>query len=118
MDLTKEEAIKYHRELWGWLADNPINLKYPNIFNYKSNWPGWEKNGGKFPDIDEHCFLCEYDASNVDFDGKYFCEDTCLLVWNSISSGCGSEFGNWCYAKTEENRRKYAILIRDLKERE
>jgi len=33
-ELTIEESVKLHRELWGWLADNPEMSK--------GDWSGWE----------------------------------------------------------------------------
>ena len=52
-----------HRDLWNWLSHNP--------FKRKSDWPGWEKNGGKYPDAGNECFACDA------------CPDCsgCPLVW-------------------------------------
>lgn len=45
---NKKEAVRLHRELWRWLAENSDRTK--------SEWPGWKN----FPRVKNHCFLCEY----------------------------------------------------------
>lgn len=50
--MTRNQAIRRHRILWRWLAENPEASK--------SQWPGWELNGGKYEETDADCFLCEF----------------------------------------------------------
>lgn len=97
MILTKEEAMKLHRELWSWLAENPTKTK--------AGWPGWEKH----KNIRAHCFACEYTRLL----GTDSCAD-CPLEWPDGTTCEESYFRDWKKATKPENRAKYAALIRDL----
>ncbi|MFA7171564.1 MAG: hypothetical protein WC180_06245 [Candidatus Paceibacterota bacterium] len=97
MKLTKEETVKLHRELWGWLAENPMK--------HKADWPGFKDKGH----IINRCFCCEFTA---DIKREIDCIK-CPLVWPG--GGCGSSlFGEWEPAKLPEERSRLAALIRDL----
>lgn len=86
--LTKEEAIRQHRELWKWIAvetlkQRRIVMKY-EYFHDKEH-------------ICFDCYCCEYDA--------YFHQTaaTCLLCpidWNSTA------YRNMCEDKSKKNDRK------------
>lgn len=63
MDLTKEEVLKLHREMWGdmqkELGDNPSE---PKRFTFKNDWVkkhGYVNEWG-VSDILDNCFLCEF----------------------------------------------------------
>lgn len=96
--MTKEEAIKKHREMWMKLAENGKNEK-----------PGL--------DIVHDCYLCAYNNQDC---------DNCLLVWPEItyykSGFCPctrSYFSAWANLKnTIGKRKKFALKIANLKERE
>jgi len=113
MKLTKEKAIRLHRELWGWLAENPMKKKH--------NWPGWKDNGGEHPAALSDCFCCQY-ARNVCGSGRGAICGKCPLEWErltlKISSPClNSYFGEWEKATAPEERSRLAALIRDLPEK-
>lgn len=99
--LTKEEAIRLHRELWNWLADNPEKGK--------EDWPEWKDMGH----IESNCFACEYSGP---------CHE-CLFEWPNGNCLEGEEAGVeglyllWATAESEE-RVALAIQIRDLPVRE
>jgi len=81
--LTEKECIRYHRELWNWLAENPEKQK--------TDWPGFKN---FHYGITSHCFACQYVANNsmVCYDSK-----NCLFVWRN-PLGCmqdGAEFAIW-----------------------
>ena len=95
MKLTKEEAIRYHREMWAdmlWtLGDNPNKQQRENfkrewikkfIANnyYFKNTCGW---------IWNDCFLCEY-ASRINY-----CE-SCPIDWGGYKCECGNI--DWRYS--------------------
>lgn len=107
MELTKEEAIRLHRELWGWLAENPGRDK--------REWPEWEDNGGKFPRVRNLCFACEYDHQEGIKNHSYACSD-CPFEWpgktceNMEDNGL---YNLWKYGETELESM-YAAMIRDL----
>lgn len=54
--LTRNQAIRGHRKLWRWLAENP--------FAYKHEWLGWKRNGGSHEECRSSCFLCECAVHN------------------------------------------------------
>ena len=100
MKLTKEETIKLHRELWGWLAENPMK--------HKADWPGFKDIGI----VTNRCFCCEF---TLDKNRTVDCEK-CPLIWPY--KRCGrSYFGEWDNAKLPEERSRLAALIRDLPEK-
>ncbi len=105
MRLSKKRAIALHRELWDWL------YRHPSLKIGKKHWPEWKWNGGKYCEIMSNCFLCEY---------TYECLD-CPLDWSEWARTCsdwhGGLFTSWKISETWQNRKKYAKLIRDLKEK-
>ena len=106
MSLTRRQAIRRHRMLWGWLADNP-GTKHK--LTKKSDWPGWEYNGGRYAEVDEDCFLCEYAFRVIDMT----CPQ-CPLDWGEDLLCVESIYLDWCEARTPKTRSKYAEIIRDL----
>ena len=114
MKLTKEEAIKRHRELWGWLAENPMKEK--------TDWPGWERYDAALND----CFLCEYvlKSQKNDSNGLSIC-DYCPVEFketNGYPKGTvgyclGGLFSRWDRAIEPKERSRIASLIRDLPEK-
>ena len=76
MKLTKEEAIRLHRQMWSdmlkKLGDCPSLFKR---INFKIDW--CKLNG--YNDIDNHCFLCEYTRQE-----GLGC-DECPIDWSSLS---------------------------------
>ena len=63
--LTRNQALRRHRKLWRWLAENP--------FMHKGTWPGWKRHGGLFENCRSNCFLCQYVEEN---------DYPCLLDWS------------------------------------
>lgn len=99
-----------HRELWGWVSDNPDSSK--------TQWPGWKENGGKYQS-DNACFACNYsEQQSLPLHPGNYCH--CPLVWPSLapcSLPCfcgGSPFTAWSRSSSTEERRKYAAMLRDL----
>jgi hypothetical protein len=107
MKLTKKEAIKRHRELWGWLAENPMKDKL--------DWPGWERYDAALND----CFLCEYTSD------KFSKCEHCPVVFEEIKDYpkgtigycLGGLFSQWDQAIEPKERSHIASLIRDLPEK-
>jgi hypothetical protein len=98
-----------HKEIWQWLSEDPGREK--------EDWPGW---GDSKPIVND-CFACEYrDLTNNHRD----CND-CPLIWPPNRDGsrvCDNDGGLWATwffdAKTESERTKLAIAIRDVPVRE
>jgi len=114
MKLTKEEAINRHRELWGWLAENPMKEK--------TDWPGW----GEYEDIYGSCFLCEYafESQKNDSNGLSKCEhcpvefkETNGYPKGTVGYCLGGLFSRWDRAIEPKERSRIASLIRDLPEK-
>lgn len=107
MKLTKKEAIKRHRELWGWLAENPMKDEL--------DWPGWERYDAALND----CFLCEYTSN------KYSKCEHCPVEFKetndyprgTVGYCLGGLFIRWDRATEPKERSRLAALIRDLPEK-
>lgn len=78
MKLTREEALKYHRQMWTdmqrELGDKPDGGQR---VLFKVKWCDKHFPGEK---IDSNCFLCEYLAQN-DYKGNCHGGRECLLIW-------------------------------------
>ena len=102
MRLTKDEAVRLHREMWGWLTENPDKEK--------EDWPRWKwkwRNGGEVEGVFALCFACEYSKG---------C-DKCLFVWPGADCQHGTGGGlynKWLFEKNAERRAALAAQIRDL----
>lgn len=109
MDLTKEEALKLHREMWGdmqkELGDNPDP---ENRFTFKRNWI--EDNGytNKYGILD-YCFLCEYafnekvkHRDNGGYDIRCF---YCPIDWSELTSPSSINHGFCIYC----NKSNYEL---------
>ncbi len=110
MELTREEAIRLHRELWKWLAENPMKGK--------ADWPGWEKHkcyGEKNNERpNSYCFACEYVMQHND--RARICK-LCPFVWPGKDCMENGLWEEWRKATAPEERSRLAALIRDLPER-
>lgn len=102
MNLTKEEAIRLHRELWGWLAENPEAEK--------EDWPGWKKDYGFDIGEQDYCFCCAYvEQKNVVSPCRY-----CPLKWGKDGVYCSVYVVPWERTHRLAERSRLASLIRDL----
>lgn len=114
MKLTKKEAIKRHRELWGWLAENPMKEK--------TDWPRWERYDAPL----NGCFLCEYALKSKKNDSNRLniC-DYCPVEFKETNDYPRGTFGyclgglfiRWLWATNPKERSRLASLIRDLPEK-
>ena len=80
MKLTREEALKYHRQMWGDMLKDIGDIDNANLrTNYKAEW--CKKH---FPgeNIDNYCFCCEYDLNT---DGM--CCVHCPIEWPKDEDG-------------------------------
>lgn len=97
-----------HKALWNWLSENPDKEK--------SDWPGWEWNGGKHKDTRTNlCFACMYDN---EIEGYCY---NCPLDWpNGMEcvSDDDSLYPNWHFCQDLQRRAELAAQIRDLPVRE
>lgn len=79
--LTKEQAIKFHRKMWNWIADETERTgEFCDKYNYFKAM--------KIPDgdrPDSYCYCCEYALQENDEDASY-CK-YCPLNWDSESNG-------------------------------
>lgn len=63
--MTRQEAIRNHREMWRWLAKNPGKWKMDYLMRYD-------------PEVKllADCYLCEYTDENHNGECEY-----CLVEW-------------------------------------
>ena len=84
MDLTREEALKLHRQMWTDMQNDLGNA--PGIADretYKDDW--CDEHG--FEDVDNSCFLCEYSHGKRQASCYY-----CPVKWPTWSGICFSAF--------------------------
>lgn len=83
MKLTKEQALSYHRQMWGDMQRDLGDCPSPSDrVQYKANW--CIDHG--FNDLCNYCFLCEY-ASEI-------CEH-CPIVWPDEDCGGSNNYRHW-----------------------
>ena len=84
MDLTREEALKLHRQMWSDmqndLGDNPDGEERKA---YKAGWC----RGHGFEKLKNHCFLCEYSYDK----SPWFCHH-CPVKWPTQDGKCISAY--------------------------
>lgn len=84
MDLTREEALKLHRQMWAdmqkELGDNPDGLIREAFKD------GWCRGHG-FENVKNDCFLCEYSHDK----SLWFCHH-CPVKWPTQYGTCISGF--------------------------
>lgn len=103
LELTREEAIKRHRMLWNWIADETLRQKRFVGKQEAFAHFGW-------PDILNHCWCCEYSDAGCHL---------CLVDWGT-EFGCESNnsvYLMWICSNSYESAAKYAREIAKLPER-
>lgn len=118
MNLSKQEAIKRHRLMWNWIADETKRqgrcIDKAEVFKHF----GWEN-----IEINNDCWCCEYDDNKNAL--GYYCDCAyCPLDW-SDKEGCANKydtglFDKWLIAmelNDYENAHYYARQIANLPER-
>lgn len=104
--MTREEAIKKHRELWHWIADETRRRKRTVFKNENSDVVKESPMNG--------CWLCEYAYAND-------C-GICPIKWGDDGEDCtdkGSPFKEWYDSGNDwKTRAYYADIIAELPEKE
>ena len=83
MQLTKEQAIKEHRNMWNWIADQYKSGCIESIYDVESKYIKECTNYSPY-EIENNSFCCEYCKQN---DVADLC-DSCPLVWDKKTSYC------------------------------
>lgn len=102
--MTREEAIKNHRKMWNWIADQYENGSKNDIIAVKRQYLE-TMNINPYPS--QLCFLCQFCIDN--FSG---CE-MCPVIWKNFECS-NSEYGR-IYELTEKlffSRKKAAKIAR------
>lgn len=108
--ITKEEAVRKHRELWNMIADK---TEETNDFVTK-------RGSGYFDDYSEadvplnNCFCCEFDES---LEHGSAC-NMCPLWWDDGNNCYEAEYEKWNESESIEDRIAYAQMIAELPEAE
>jgi len=126
---TKDEIYYYlrigHREFWQWIADNAEASLKQAPFILKTQWPGWPQYAKVISPsfISEHsyCFACIYTGILLKkglVENGQECKN-CPIKWEEgerqdveCLEGDGL-YTRWKKSTTVEDRRKYAILIKE-----
>lgn len=83
MKLTKEQALSYHRQMWGDMQRDLGDCPSPSDrVIYKSQW--CIEHG--FDDLYNYCFLCEYVSGVCEY---------CPIVWPEEDCKGKSNYGDW-----------------------
>ena len=104
---NKKEYLRRHWILWNWLAEHSDCKDKCAAFEAL----GWTSSS-KIDNPRSHCYLCE-----LFLDETRTCPE-CPL--QKASGTCNSDWENpnyydfWYYAQTNTDRRRYALLIRDV----
>ena len=101
----EKEYLRRHWILWNWLAEHSeCKNKYVAFKDL-----GWMSDD----EIDNpihHCYLCEL------FNDYHGCLKCPLRKASGLCdvSTKPNHYDHWSYARTDESRRKYALLVRDV----
>lgn len=110
--LTKSEAVRRHRQMWRWIADetekrgecvdkiDAIRAIWPNLYLRPLN----------------DCWCCEYGSMF----GKQQC-DKCPVIWSARHCVLSREYNGWSCAWRKNDYKdaaEYARQIAELPERE
>ena len=83
MKLTKEQALSYHRQMWGDMQRDLGDCPSPSDrVIYKSQW--CIEHG--FDELYNYCFLCEYVSGVCEY---------CPIVWPEEDCKGKSNYGDW-----------------------
>ena len=99
MDLTREQALKLHREMWGDMQKERGNN--PDCFaryNYKAKWLNKH---GYDSDMLNHCFLCAYASKKADESGGNMCK-YCPIDWSELTPDDSSRRYGFCTYKNPD----------------
>lgn len=99
MDLTREQALKLHREMWSdmqkELGDNPSEQ---NRYYFKYDWVvghGYvDKYGYGIPTIMDNCFLCEFAIGKRRSITTMRC-NYCPIDWSDLTNS-SSDLHGFC----------------------
>lgn len=108
MQLTKEEAIRRHRMMWNWIADESIRQKRRVERREAFEHFGWGVTKTDF-------WCCEYVAAN-----NKKCSD-CPIAWPKgarCAINDNTPYIKWCFSLGYNDCAKYAKQIEELPERE
>ena len=81
--LTKEEAIREHRKMWNWIADQYEQGYADSVMYLKTRYLEQYEHG-KWCYITNKCFCCRYDTTKraeIDCRGRRCC--CCPIQWKS-----------------------------------
>ena len=110
-ELTREEAIRRHRTMWNWLADQAeaTGQLFSKIHVFSALWPDedWRAHVSM-------CWACEIHGGS--------CRDgtECVLVWPHgrctpfAGEGEGYLYSDWSFAHFMGDKKEYIRLAREI----
>lgn len=122
MILTREQAIRGHRKMWNWIAEQYRNGSKEAICLLKSRYIAKHTSYTK---IKHYCFCCEYNQQEngiacekcpINFgEGKYSCETNENSPYEKLLKY--SDF-DYCESKDSNYMAELALQVANLPERE
>lgn len=113
MKLTKGEAIRRHRLMWNWIAEETFRKGKKVSKEAAFKHFGWEKES-----VSHRCWCCQYDCEHY---GQK-CYSRCIIKWPGASCVFGYEgkqgiFSKWCEEHDPKRAAELARQIANLPER-
>ena len=99
--ITKEEAIRNHRLMWNWIADESLRQKRCVDKDEAFKHFGW----GETLAYNSYCWCCAY-AHN-------YC-DKCLIEWGNCLKCAGSIYDYWVMFKDYNDYIKAAEVAKQI----
>jgi len=119
IEVTEQNAHKYHRYMWRWLARN--------VGYAKRDWPGWRE----IKNSNSHCFACmladkRAGEQNIGNDGGFaHCSVCPITEWReNVTDGrrnsepacrvCNSAFEKWETVWDDDEESRLATVISEM----
>lgn len=120
MNLTKQEAIQWHRKMWIWIAKEIARNK--QVLDIVTLKKVFILNNGLCK-IKSDCFCCDYVYHNNKeqwYEDEFYCDEYCPIVWNEgYCCASRSEYHLIiCVCNNWKKQAKLAYKIAMLPERE
>ena len=110
MKLTKSEAVREHRKMWNWIADETEKRK--EKVEKEDYFIEVEPYCSIREEREELCWCCEYVSSIEDgWDECWACWACCPIVWPNRKHCIYETFGKW---DIETNWKRAAELARQI----
>lgn len=108
--LTKEEAIKRHRMMWSWIADETLRIERKVKKSEAMRHFNWET-----MDVELCCWCCTYD-SQISKGEDAACLN-CPIQWPGKEAQCNELYSCWTRSEDYKKAADLAYRIANLSEK-